>query len=97
MEKLLKTMQPPLIAKVGRPLKPGTFEERKRRAKHAARKRVAYALKTGRLVKPLQCTYADCEAQEIEAHHADYFLALSVVWLCRKHHAMLHKSLSTAS
>lgn len=32
-----------------------------------------------------------CGAEKAEAHHPDYTKPLEVVWLCRKHHAALHK------
>lgn len=60
-----------------------------KRKKHAARHKVYYYVKTGRLTK-LSCEYADCKTVESEAHHADYNLALDVIWLCRKHHQELH-------
>lgn len=33
--------------------------------------------------------------QNIEAHHHDYALPLSVVWLCRGHHVMVTKGFLT--
>lgn len=58
--------------------------------KHAARKAVKYAWKTGRL-RRLPC--AECGAKNAEAHHADYSAPLDVLWLCRKHHVQLHRRL----
>lgn len=49
-----------------------------------AHSRVAYALKTGRLVrKPCEV----CGAVKVHAHHDDYSRPLDVRWLCPLHHA----------
>jgi hypothetical protein len=53
------------------------------------RSRVNYALRKGRLVR-LPCV---CGNSEVEAHHyLGYELehALDVVWLCKRHHEILH-------
>lgn len=61
-----------------------------KRLKHCARKKVQYALKTGRL-KRLPCEIADCEYPDTHAHHPDYDEPLDVLWLCPTHHIELHK------
>jgi hypothetical protein len=60
--------------------------QRRHRAKHplanAARKAVHRAVRAG-LLTPLPCEVCGKKAQ---AHHEDYSKALSVIWLCQKHH-----------
>lgn len=52
-----------------------------------AHKRVAYAIKVGKLIKQ-PCE--GCGSTEVQAHHDDYWKPLDVRWLCdpchRKHH-----------
>jgi len=62
--------------------------------KHIARSAVAYALKTGRLVKPKTCSVCK-KKKKIEAHHKDYSKKLVVKWVCRRCHFDLHKKLET--
>ena len=46
------------------------------------------AIRDGRLLrKPCEV----CGSKKVDAHHDDYSKALDVRWLCRKHHALLHK------
>lgn len=56
--------------------------------KSAARRKVRTELKQGRLVKQ-PCVV--CGDAEVEAHHEDYAKPLEVVWLCRDHHAWVHR------
>lgn len=50
----------------------------------SARKKVAYALKTGKLTKT---ACVNCGATEdIQAHHHDYSKPLDIIWLCRNCH-----------
>jgi hypothetical protein len=44
-------------------------------------------LKSGRIIRQ-PCEM--CEAEKAEAHHDDYSKPLSVRWLCRSHHQLLH-------
>lgn len=81
-----------LMTEVYKPRKNGNYILIEKRKKHAARKRVKYALKTGKL-EQLPCEYADCTEQNTEAHHHSYDEPLSVLWLCRLHHVELHKML----
>ena len=53
------------------------------RHKLQAKWKVAYALKTGRLIKG-QCEL--CGGSRVEGHHDDYRKPLQVRWLCHKHH-----------
>ena len=49
-----------------------------------------YAIKTGRLVRPSQCS--ECLHQcKPEAHHDDYSKPLDVRWLCRSCHCRFHR------
>jgi hypothetical protein len=55
---------------------------------HYAREQVAYALKTGRLIK------GPCEicgtTKQVEGHHPDYSKPLEVNWLCMRDHKQWH-------
>jgi hypothetical protein len=64
------------------------FRRANERRKYRARELVAYAVKTGKLIK-LPCSV--CGSTKSEAHHPDYSKALDVVWLCSKHHAAIAK------
>lgn len=65
------------------------------RTKHPVRTKaqraVAYALRTGKLVR------RPCErcGGVAHAHHEDYLRPLDVLWLCAKHHVERHKELGT--
>lgn len=50
-----------------------------------AQRRVAYAIETGRLVRPVVCEACGTEAKA-EAAHRDYARPLDVRWLCRSCH-----------
>lgn len=57
-----------------------------------AHKEVREAVRTGRL-KRLPCEV--CNTKRLSAaHHNDYTKPLDVIFLCRIHHAMLHKNFS---
>ncbi len=53
-----------------------------------AHKAVTRAIKSGKLVR-LPCS--ECGETKTEAHHYAYDMPLDVIWLCRKHHAQLHR------
>jgi hypothetical protein len=55
--------------------------------KHAARAAVAYALRTGSLIRGA-CEV--CGDLKTEGHHDNYGEPLSVRWLCRVHHHIHH-------
>jgi len=59
--------------------------------KERARKAVASALKSGRLIRPNSCG-ACGKACKPDAHHADYSQPLAVRWLCRQCHGIAHRS-----
>jgi hypothetical protein len=64
-------------------------ENPENRLKALIRNRIHHALKRGRLVKS-PCI---CGNREVEAHHHkgyDLEHALDVVWLCKRHHEVLH-------
>ena len=61
-----------------------------KKQRHCARKKVRYALQTGKLVRPVVCEYADCPDTPTEAHHPDYDYPLDVLWFCRRHHVECH-------
>ncbi len=50
-------------------------------------KRVAKAIKSGRLVR-LPCVV--CDDPKSNGHHEDYSKPFDVIWLCRSHHVQLH-------
>ena len=54
--------------------------------KKSARKKVLYAVKTGKLVKPDSCGKCG-KGGPIQAHHPDYSQPLNVEWLCGTCHA----------
>lgn len=57
--------------------------------KWKARAKAHYAVKTGKLVKPLKCT--DCrEVKKLQGHHEDYSKPLELIWLCQKCHTDRH-------
>jgi hypothetical protein len=63
------------------------------RLKMAARQAVYLSLRAGKVEKGV----CHCGETKVDAHHPDYSKPLEVVWLCRKHHWDLHKSLSRVS
>lgn len=56
--------------------------------KTKARRKVNHELAAGR-IKKQPC---HCGSLDTEAHHHDYSKPLDVVWLCRTHHAELHRT-----
>lgn len=60
------------------------------RHKHRASVAVHNAVRRGKMSKrPCEV----CGASKVEAHHTDYSKPLEVMWLCRKHHAQIHRTL----
>lgn len=53
-----------------------------------ARFAVRYAVKVGKLTK-LACF---CGNKRSQAHHPDYSKPLEVIWLCSKHHGVIHRT-----
>lgn len=58
------------------------------REKQVAHTKVANAIRGGRLAR-LPCS--ECGETKVEAHHVDYDKPLDVIWLCKSHHAQLHR------
>lgn len=58
-----------------------------RKWKHNVRKKVKYALATGKIQKDI-CEI--CGSKSTEAHHPNYFMPYLILWVCRKHHIALH-------
>lgn len=56
-----------------------------------ARKKVYYAVKTGKLIRGI-CETEGCDSINTFAHHEDYNEPLTVNWLCRKHHREKHNN-----
>ena len=57
-------------------------------AKQRARRAVAREVASGRLRRG---TCEKCGSTDVQAHHDDYDRPLDVRWLCRTHHAELHR------
>jgi len=57
--------------------------------KYHARQMVRNAIRCGMLTKQ-PCV--KCGKIKVDAHHEDYTKPLDVIWLCRRHHAEIHKS-----
>ena len=60
--------------------------------KQRARLKLNYAVKSGRIHKPLYCSSCDRD-KYLEAHHTDYSKPFDVTWLCRTCHRELHSRL----
>jgi hypothetical protein len=52
------------------------------------RNRTMHAVATGALLRE-PCLF--CGDPNVEAHHHDYTKPLEVTWLCRQHHALVHR------
>ena len=64
------------------------------RLKPGARIKSRKAVKLGELLKG-KCEI--CGEKKVDAHHTDYSKPLEVMWLCRPHHAQIHKELRDKS
>lgn len=62
---------------------------RKRRNAH---KKVAYAVRTGKLTRPTECEDCGKECKPQGHHHLGYDKPLEVVWLCQSCHNTRHKN-----
>jgi hypothetical protein len=52
----------------------------------SAQSKVANALRTGKLTRPIQCEFCEAAPVFTEAAHHDYTKPLDVIWLCRRCH-----------
>ena len=66
----------------------GKYDSNKFPERKKCRKLTHSAIRNGTL-KKLPCEV--CGVKKSEAHHADYSKPLEVKWLCRQHHAELHR------
>lgn len=66
-----------------------------RKRKISANKKLQYAVKTGKIVKPNTCEVCKVEMLQakIHGHHNDYAKPLKVMWLCNKCHVDQHRKL----
>jgi len=56
--------------------------------KRSVRAKAQWAVKSGKLAK-LPC--AVCCSLDVQMHHPDYSEPYEVVWLCMKHHGVVHR------
>jgi hypothetical protein len=61
---------------------------RKHKAKHNARTKLEYAVRTGKI---LRAPCSVCGSLHVQAHHSDYSKPYDVTWLCKLHHAIQHR------
>lgn len=55
--------------------------------------KVQNALKSGKLIKPHKCETCG-SSRQIGAHHEDYRLPLTVIWLCPSCHGQRHREIN---
>ncbi len=55
--------------------------------KFRARNALARAVRSGKIIKPTECSKCFESKPKIEGHHADHSKPLEVVWLCTSCHA----------
>jgi ribosomal protein S27AE len=65
--------------------------------KHRARAATRYALKTGKLIRPKECSKCGRSKMLVQAHHEDYSKPLEVTWLCHWCHHYRHEELRKAA
>lgn len=64
-------------------------ENKINRLKDAVRSLVSHAVKTGKLIRPDNCSSCNVKCKP-EGHHKDYNKPLEVIWLCKNCHEKLH-------
>ena len=63
--------------------------------KFSARQKLTYAVKMGKIKRPVDCDMSNISSAcfgRIEAHHHDYNKPLDVKWLCGNHHREVHSA-----
>jgi hypothetical protein len=68
---------------------------KKDKHKFKVRSIVRLAIKSGKLIKPDNCSACGATEIDIEAHHNDYCKPLEVTWFCRPCHLQTHRDLGT--
>lgn len=59
-----------------------------------ARRLYSKAVRNG-IIKRKPCEREKCGEEKVEGHHPDYSNPLYLEWLCRKHHAQVHKDVKS--
>lgn len=59
--------------------------------KHEARKILTANIRSGKVIRPSECSSCKVKLGRIEGHHEAYTKPLEVVWLCCKCHRALHR------
>lgn len=59
--------------------------------KYKAKRKVEYAVKVDKLIKPTICSVCGSVCKYIHGHHSDYSKPYDVLWLCIHCHNNLHK------
>lgn len=57
--------------------------------KQKARRKLRYAIESGKIIRPNQCNRCN-NTYRIEGHHTDYSKPLEVLWLCKHCHMDIH-------
>ena len=83
------------IQRVWRQRNPTSVAQTKQRQKpiRPAHSKLQYAINKGDIIRPSVCQICGetKPLSDIQGHHDDYSKPFSVVWMCRKCHATLHK------
>lgn len=58
--------------------------------KHSAHMKIYHAIKSGKIVKPKQCSMCGYDTDRLSAHHTDYDKIYQVQWLCSSCHKKVH-------
>jgi len=66
------------------------YEQTRDKEKISARGKLRYAVKVGKVKKPIICEGCK-DLAPLEGHHDDYSKPLEVRWVCKKCHGLLHR------